>query len=226
MTSKRPLQDVGVQGMTVLEAKGYGRQKGHSELYRGAEYVIDFLPKIKIEVVVADDLAPCGRRGHSDLGPHRQDRRRQDFRVRCRRGDPYPHRRDRAPRPSEFDVPLLRRLGASMSLIDRSPPQNDQENRTSENERQQDPQGDQGRGRQNTSTSRFTDTRGRLQHVTFDIDLVDEDFLNEGTMFDGSSIAGWKAINESDMLLKPGPGHGLYRPLLPADRPCSCSATC
>jgi len=50
---------------------------------------------------------------------------------------------------------------------------------------------------------RFTDTRGRLQHVTFDVDPVDEDFLNEGTMFDGSSIAGWKAINESDMLLKP-----------------------
>lgn len=53
---KEALQDVGVQGMTVLEAKGYGRQKGHSELYRGAEYVIDFLPKIKIEVVVSDDL--------------------------------------------------------------------------------------------------------------------------------------------------------------------------
>jgi glutamine synthetase len=50
---------------------------------------------------------------------------------------------------------------------------------------------------------RFTDTAGKLQHVTFDLSLVDEDFLNEGTMFDGSSIAGWKAINESDMLLKP-----------------------
>ncbi|HAJ03035.1 MAG TPA: type I glutamate--ammonia ligase, partial [Brevundimonas sp.] len=50
---------------------------------------------------------------------------------------------------------------------------------------------------------RFTDTKGRLQHVTFDIDLVDDEFLEEGTMFDGSSIAGWKAINESDMLLKP-----------------------
>ena len=53
---KEALQDIGVQGMTVLEAKGYGRQKGHSELYRGAEYVIDFLPKIKIEVVVPDDM--------------------------------------------------------------------------------------------------------------------------------------------------------------------------
>ena len=53
---KEALQDIGVQGMTVLEAKGYGRQKGHSELYRGAEYVIDFLPKLKLEVVVPDDM--------------------------------------------------------------------------------------------------------------------------------------------------------------------------
>jgi nitrogen regulatory protein P-II 1 len=52
---KEALQELGVQGMTVLEAKGYGRQKGHTELYRGAEYVVDFLPKIKIEVIVADD---------------------------------------------------------------------------------------------------------------------------------------------------------------------------
>ncbi len=50
---------------------------------------------------------------------------------------------------------------------------------------------------------RFTDMRGKMQHVTFDIDLVDDDFLNDGTMFDGSSIAGWKAINDSDMKLKP-----------------------
>ena len=52
---KEPLQELGIQGMTVLEAKGYGRQKGHTELYRGAEYVVDFLPKIKIEVVIGDD---------------------------------------------------------------------------------------------------------------------------------------------------------------------------
>ena len=52
---KEALQDLGVQGMTVIEAKGYGRQKGHTELYRGAEYVVDFLPKIKVEVVVSDD---------------------------------------------------------------------------------------------------------------------------------------------------------------------------
>ncbi|GAA0612749.1 MULTISPECIES: P-II family nitrogen regulator [Paenochrobactrum] len=52
---KEALQDVGLQGITVIEAKGFGRQKGHTELYRGAEYVVDFLPKVKIEVVVTDE---------------------------------------------------------------------------------------------------------------------------------------------------------------------------
>lgn len=52
---KEALQEVGIQGLSVIEAKGFGRQKGHTELYRGAEYVVDFLPKVKIETVVADD---------------------------------------------------------------------------------------------------------------------------------------------------------------------------
>lgn len=52
---KEALQEIGIQGMTVTEAKGFGRQKGHTELYRGAEYVVDFLPKIKLELVLADD---------------------------------------------------------------------------------------------------------------------------------------------------------------------------
>jgi nitrogen regulatory protein P-II 1 len=52
---KEALQEMGLQGMTVVEAKGFGRQKGHTELYRGAEYVVDFLPKLKIELVVTDD---------------------------------------------------------------------------------------------------------------------------------------------------------------------------
>jgi nitrogen regulatory protein P-II 1 len=51
---KEALQEIGIQGLSVLEAKGFGRQKGHTELYRGAEYVVDFLPKVKIEVVVED----------------------------------------------------------------------------------------------------------------------------------------------------------------------------
>lgn len=54
---KEALNEIGIQGMTISEVKGYGRQKGHKEIYRGAEYVVDFIPKIKIEIVVASDWA-------------------------------------------------------------------------------------------------------------------------------------------------------------------------
>lgn len=53
---KEALQEIGLQGITVTEAKGFGRQKGHTELYRGAEYVVDFLPKVKVEIVLPDEL--------------------------------------------------------------------------------------------------------------------------------------------------------------------------
>lgn len=53
---KEALKEIGIQGLTVTEVKGFGRQKGHTELYRGAEYVIDFLPKIKLDIVVSDDM--------------------------------------------------------------------------------------------------------------------------------------------------------------------------
>jgi len=54
---KESLNDIGIQGMTITEVKGYGRQKGHKEIYRGAEYVVDFVPKIKIDIIVDDDRA-------------------------------------------------------------------------------------------------------------------------------------------------------------------------
>ncbi len=54
---RQALSDIGVQGITVTEVKGFGRQKGHTELYRGAEYVVDFLPKVKIEAAITDDIA-------------------------------------------------------------------------------------------------------------------------------------------------------------------------
>ena len=54
---KEALNEIGIQGMTISEVKGYGRQKGHKEIYRGAEYIVDFIPKIKIEIVVAADMA-------------------------------------------------------------------------------------------------------------------------------------------------------------------------
>ena len=55
---KEALNDIGIQGMTISEVKGYGRQKGHKEIYRGAEYVVDFIPKVKIEIVIAADRVP------------------------------------------------------------------------------------------------------------------------------------------------------------------------
>ena len=64
---------------------------------------------------------------------------------------------------------------------------------------------------------RFTDPRGKWQHVTFDVGMIDEDIFAEGLMFDGSSIAGWKAINESDMCLMPDPGHRDDRSVLRRD---------
>ncbi len=54
---KEALNEIGIQGITVSEVKGFGRQKGHTELYRGAEYVVDFIPKIKMEIIVSDDIA-------------------------------------------------------------------------------------------------------------------------------------------------------------------------
>ena len=55
---KEALNEIGVQGITVSEVKGFGRQKGHTELYRGAEYVVDFIPKIKLEIIVSDSIVP------------------------------------------------------------------------------------------------------------------------------------------------------------------------
>lgn len=55
---KEALNEIGIQGITVSEVKGFGRQKGHTELYRGAEYVVDFIPKIKLEIIVSDDMLP------------------------------------------------------------------------------------------------------------------------------------------------------------------------
>ncbi len=77
---KEALQEAGIQGLSVTEVKGFGRQKGHTELYRGAEYVVDFLPKVKIEVVLTDDMVDTAIRGDHLRRAHRQDRRRQDLR--------------------------------------------------------------------------------------------------------------------------------------------------
>ena len=94
---KEALHEIGVSGITVTEAKGFGRQKGHTELYRGAEYVVDFLPKVKLEVVVpagiadrtVEAIAAAAQTGRIvDRGclahPHRRERRRRDLKKRGR----------------------------------------------------------------------------------------------------------------------------------------------
>ena len=88
------LSDIGISGMTVTEVKGFGRQRGHTELYRGAEYVVDFVPKTRIEVAVRDDLVDQVTEAIIERRQDRQGRRRQDLRHAHRARGPHPHRRD------------------------------------------------------------------------------------------------------------------------------------
>lgn len=76
---KEALNEIGIQGMTISEVKGYGRQKGHKEIYRGAEYIVDFVPKLKIEIVLEAAMAESGGRNDSKSGEYRKTGRRQDF---------------------------------------------------------------------------------------------------------------------------------------------------
>ena len=92
---REALTAVGVQGLMVSEVKGYGRQSGHTEIYRGAEYVVNFVPKVRLELVVPDGVGRRGGRGARRHREDRQDRRRQDLRARRRAGDAGAHRRDR-----------------------------------------------------------------------------------------------------------------------------------
>ena len=95
---REALTEIGVAGMTVTEVKGFGRQKGQTEIYRGAEYSTNMVPKIKIEIVCADRSRRPRGRGDPGLGQHRRDRRRQDLRPRRRPGGAHPHRRNRRDR--------------------------------------------------------------------------------------------------------------------------------
>ena len=90
---KEALKAAGVQGMTVSEVRGFGRQGGHSETYRGAEYKIDYVPKVCIELVVDDDAADRMVDTIRDAAADRQDRRRQDLGHRGRSSRAHPHRR-------------------------------------------------------------------------------------------------------------------------------------
>lgn len=89
---REALAERGVTGITVTEVKGFGRQKGHTELYRGAEYVVDFLPKVKLEVAVTDDQVEAVVEAIVKAMRHRQDWRRQGVRVRPGQRGAHPYR--------------------------------------------------------------------------------------------------------------------------------------
>jgi len=92
---RRPFLVSASRGLTVTEVKGFGRQKGHTEIYRGSEYTVDFLPKVKIEIAVGDELAARTVETIVKGRQNGQDRRRQSLRRGARRSGPHPHRRTR-----------------------------------------------------------------------------------------------------------------------------------
>jgi len=89
---KEALAELGIEGMTVTEVKGFGRQKGHTEIYRGSEYTVDFLPKVKVEVVLADDMVD---KAVTVVVSAAKTGRRQSFCSSGRARSPHPDRRDR-----------------------------------------------------------------------------------------------------------------------------------
>ena len=113
---KAALEQVGVLGMTVSEVQGYGRQKGHTEVYRGAEYSVDFVPKVRVEVLVDDTLGRQGRGGRGRGRPHRQDRRRQGL------GDAGGHRGQGAHRGARHRRALMTTQGEGAAGRDVPPP--------------------------------------------------------------------------------------------------------
>ena len=98
---KAAVQELGVQGLTITEVQGFGRQRGHTEVYRGAEYTVDFVPKVKLEILVDDGDADRGRGEDHGGGPHRQDRRREGLDPAGRGRVPDPNRGGRQPTRSD-----------------------------------------------------------------------------------------------------------------------------
>ena len=96
---KEALKGIGIDGMTITEVRGHGRQKGHKEVYRGQEYNVDLLPKVKLELVVPRRAAGRSGQDADRGGAHRQDRRRQDLRLRRGGSHPDPQRRSRRSSP-------------------------------------------------------------------------------------------------------------------------------
>ena len=203
---------IGIQGMTVTEVKGFGRQKGHTEVYRGAEYVVDFLPKVKLEIIVRDDevadkvveaiekAAKTGRIGDGKI-----------FVLPVDEVDPHPHRRARRATRSESRriarTPLRRRRASELqhdSRKSRMTPKDVLEFAKENNV--------EARRSASSSTS-----SGTWQHFTYpDRASSTRSSFEDGFGFDGSSIRGWQAINASRHADDPGPDDRGHRSVLRA----------
>ena len=123
---KDVLIELGIAGMTISEVRGHGRQKGHTETYRGSEYTVDLLPKIKVELVVTDDRVEAAVAAITKNSRHRKNRRRQDFPLQGFRYDPYPEPGTRSRRAlvgidlqtdsADWRFPVGRNLRAEVGL--------------------------------------------------------------------------------------------------------------
>ncbi|NCC94060.1 MAG: GNAT family N-acetyltransferase [Opitutae bacterium] len=188
---KEALNDIGVQGMTISEVKGYGRQKGHKEIYRGAEYVVDFIPKIKLEIVVptalADQVVDTIQKAANTgkLGDGKIFVMPVAEAIRVRTG--------------ERGTDAIEPRSNQIRPINRIQPQH---------------QGDKGMTPAEVLKMakekdvkvvdiRFMDFPGMWQHFSVPIKELDEGSFEDGFGFDGSSMRGWQPINASDMLVIP-----------------------
>ena len=201
---KEALHEVGVSGITVTEAKGFGRQKGHTELYRGAEYVVDFLPKVKLEVVVADAWPSAwSKQSPPPPRPAASATARSSSspsKARCASAPANATTTRSEFFPSAQVVPMGRSIPNSHP---NHPQAEGIKRRTSNMAKAKDIIKRIKDEEIEWVDLRFTDPKGKWHHLTMCSGVIGEDELEDGLMFDGSSIEGWKAINESDMILKP-----------------------
>ncbi len=233
---KEALQELGVQGMTVnRRPRATAGKKGIPNSIAAPNTSWTSCPRLRSRWWWATASLQPALDAITGRGPHRADRRRQDLRLgvrTCANAPAKASSRRFAPRKAEASDRRVwtrrgrdeRRRSARLSAL-RSGTRiifsrehlmttaKDILNQIKEKEVKY-------------VDVRFTDMRGKMQHVTFDISLVDDDFLSDGTMFDGSSIAGWKAINESGHEAASGPVDlADHRPLSTSRRPWPCSAT-
>ena len=107
---RRAISDIGVRGLTVTEVRGFGRQRGHTEIYRGAEYVVEFVPKTKIEIAVDDGLVDHSDRSDHEVGENRQSRGWKNLCLRSRHKSCASERASATPAPSRAIGDMMKKL--------------------------------------------------------------------------------------------------------------------